>query len=101
MPRQNRRRDAEPRHPVGGGSQRTDNWRGQDFTVRAIAGQSAAKSYRCPGCDQIVAAGSPHLVVWPADDLGADDRRHWHRVCWDARDRRAPNVQRSRNGPRY
>jgi hypothetical protein len=44
----------------------------------------------------------PHVVVWPADERGdLGDRRHWHTGCWRARDRRAPNVQRSRNAPHY
>lgn len=58
--------------------------------MRSVPGADAAKAYRCPGCAQLIAAGTPHVVVWPAADLDADDRRHWHRACWDARDRRGP-----------
>ena len=99
VPRQNRRRVDEPSARPGFASQRTDSWRVQDFSVRSVSGSAAGKSYRCPGCDQVVAAGTPHIVAWPADDVG--DRRHWHTACWSARERRAPGVQRSRSAPRY
>jgi hypothetical protein len=71
-----------------------------DWVVRPVMGAAAtAKSYRCPGCDQEIRFGTPHLVAWPAyardSDLepwdtasGADLRRHWHTSCWRARDRR-------------
>ncbi|MEE6296670.1 hypothetical protein [Georgenia wangjunii] len=66
---------------------------GETFTVREVRGSE--KSYRCPGCDQLVEAGTPHVVAWPTDHLlGAEaalaDRRHWHRACWGARGRRRP-----------
>ena len=32
---------------------------------------------------------------------GLEDRRHWHRACWNAKDRRTTRVHRSRNAPRY
>lgn len=74
-----------------------------EYRVRAVSGSAVPGSapYRCPGCDQLLAVGLGHLVAWPADDLDASDRRHWHTACWQARDRRAPGVQRSRNAPRY
>lgn len=64
---------------------------GRSWKVRPTTGSSSAgKSYRCPGCQQLIAASSAHLVVWPADHLfgdqaGLDDRRHWHTACWRAR----------------
>jgi hypothetical protein len=68
-----------------------------DWMVRGIPGGAATKTYRCPGCDQEIRAGVPHLVVWPADGRGdASDRRHWHTGCWRARDRRTPAVRRIR-----
>jgi hypothetical protein len=101
MPRQNRRRvETNPSRPVGA-SERRESWRGEDYAVRTVTGQAATKAYRCPGCDQEIRAGVPHLVAWPAGDVSADDRRHWHKTCWDARGRRAPGVQRSRNAPRH
>lgn len=64
-----------------------------EWLVRAVPGSSATKAYRCPGCDQEIRAGVPHVVAWPADGRGdATDRRHWHTGCWRARDRRRPNL---------
>jgi hypothetical protein len=68
-----------------------------EWLVRAIPGDAATKTYRCPGCDQEIPPGVPHLVVWPADERGApDDRRHWHTGCWRARATRAPRIIRRR-----
>ena len=80
--------------------ERAESWRGLDYRVREVSGTGSGGPYRCPGCDQLLATG-PHVVAWPADDLDATERRHWHTGCWTARDRRAPGVQRSRNAPRY
>ncbi|HEY0167215.1 MAG TPA: hypothetical protein VGB75_09245 [Jatrophihabitans sp.] len=82
------------------GGEQAQWWRGVEYRVRAVSG-SASSTYRCPGCDQLLAAGVAHLVAWPGDDLDASDRRHWHTACWQARERRTPGVQRSRNAPRY
>jgi hypothetical protein len=49
------------------------------FSVRAVSGQSA-KAYRCPGCQQLIRRGTPHLVVAPESSI--EDRRHWHTPCW-------------------
>jgi hypothetical protein len=69
--------------------------------VRPVSGAGATKTYRCPGCDQEIRPGTPHLVTWPAAGLGGpEDRRHWHGVCWTARARRRPRVHRARNAPR-
>jgi hypothetical protein len=84
-----------------GGAQRVEPWRGVDYAVRAVTGRSATKDYRCPGCDQLIRPAQPHVVAWPADDLSADDRRHWHTACWAARDTRGPGVQRGRSAPTY
>ncbi|WP_456870991.1 hypothetical protein [Geodermatophilus sp. SYSU D00766] len=70
-----------------------------DWVVRSLTGAASTKPYRCPGCDQEIRPGTPHLVTWPAyardsdldpwdTDSAADLRRHWHRACWRARDRR-------------
>ncbi|MEU8349284.1 ATP/GTP-binding protein [Streptomyces sp. NPDC048845] len=107
-PRRNRPRGGG-RHPSqdrggdGGdryGLDRRETWRGETWVVRQIGGGSAAKNYRCPGCDQEIPPGVPHVVAW-AEHGPVDDRRHWHRACWNARDRRTTRVQRSRNAPRY
>ena len=70
-----------------------------DWVVRPVPGAATGKSYRCPGCDQEIRPGIPHVVTWPAFvrdsdldpwdvDSAADGRRHWHTACWRARDRR-------------
>ena len=67
-----------------------------DWVVRRLTGAASGKTYRCPGCDQEIRRGTPHLVTWPAyprdSDLdpwdtesAADRRRHWHASCWSAR----------------
>ncbi|MET7752384.1 hypothetical protein [Micromonospora sp. NPDC005367] len=77
-------------------------WRDGEWQVRGISGGSSVKTYRCPGCDQEIRPGVPHVVAWPADGRGdLSDRRHWHRGCWSARDRRGPVIQRGRSAPRY
>lgn len=105
-PRRNRPRGGDrPARRADGtedryGLERTEEWRGEEWVVRQIAGQSAAKHYRCPGCDQEIPPGVPHVVAWQREGR-VDDRRHWHRACWNARDRRSSRLQRSRNAPRY
>jgi hypothetical protein len=104
MPRQNRRREdaaARPPAPASTVGERREQWRTETYVVRAVTAHGATKEYRCPGCDQVVRIGQPHLVVWPEFDADAADRRHWHGACWAARDRRAPTVQRGRSAPRY
>ncbi|MBV9641106.1 MAG: hypothetical protein JO330_16310 [Mycobacteriaceae bacterium] len=65
---------------------------GYDYDVRPIAAAQAGRTYRCPGCDHQIRAGTPHLVVWPTDigERGIDDRRHWHTSCWTHRATRSP-----------
>ena len=83
------------------GLERTEEYLGEEWKVRPVAGASAVgKRYRCPGCDQEIPSGTPHLVAWP-EYGGVDDRRHWHKACWNAKDRRTTKVQRSRSAPRY
>lgn len=64
-----------------------------DFLVRSIPGAAARKEYRCPGCQQQIAVGTPHLVVWPEQDpswmqTAAESRRHWHQSCWQRKAQR-------------
>ncbi|MEV0093328.1 ATP/GTP-binding protein [Streptomyces sp. NPDC050738] len=110
-PRRNRPSGGEsPSEPSDGGGgagpdrfglQRTESWQGEEWLVRMVSGAAAAgKRYRCPGCDQEIPSGVPHVVAWP-EYGGVDDRRHWHKACWNAKDRRTSKVQRSRNAPRY
>ena len=49
--------------------------------VRRIQPYQATKTYRCPGCDHQIAPGVGHVVVVPRDAV--DERRHWHRACWE------------------
>ncbi|WP_037913442.1 hypothetical protein [Actinacidiphila yeochonensis] len=100
-PRRNRpHRPPEPERDSGFGHGDVEEWQGEDWVVRPVAGAAAAKHYRCPGCDQEIPPGVGHVVAW-REHGGVDDRRHWHRACWNARDRRTTRVQRSRNAPRY
>jgi len=101
MPSRRQSKWNRPARPVAVGStERTESWRGRDYRVRSVSGSGSPGPYRCPGCDQTL-AGIPHVVAWPAEDVDAEDRRHWHTACWAARNTRAPGVQRSRNAPRY
>lgn len=103
VPRSNRPRRragrADPAEPpeldlarARGGLSRVDGPDGS-WNVRAVAGSD--KAYRCPGCDQLIPPGTAHVVVWTADgwfgeESAVDDRRHWHRSCWQERGRRRP-----------
>ncbi|AQX14720.1 hypothetical protein BCR15_02700 [Tessaracoccus lapidicaptus] len=76
-----------PRPLLSGGSQRRESRGGRTWIVRDVPAHRAVKEYRCPGCDQRVAPGTPHLVAWPdTPPLGAESglevRRHWHPHCW-------------------
>ncbi len=102
MPSRRQSKWSRPARPlVSDTGERAEAWRGLDYRVRAVSGAGSGGPYRCPGCDQLLAAAVPHVVAWPAEDLDATDRRHWHTGCWAARDRRSPGVQRSRNAPRH
>lgn len=81
MPRRHRR-DPAFHEPPAPGSARPRSaappWAEQPGTeVRQV---QSDKPYRCPGCDHLIRAGVPHLVVVPLGD--ADARRHWHTECW-------------------
>jgi hypothetical protein len=77
--------DDEPSTPLGG--RQTQHTPDGDYLVRSVPGSAARKPYRCPGCQQVIAAGAAHVVAWPAEDpswlqSSADSRRHWHGSCW-------------------
>lgn len=57
-----------------------------EVEVRRIQPYQARKPYLCPGCNQVIAAGTGHLVVVPLES--PELRRHWHPPCWEFRDRR-------------
>jgi hypothetical protein len=76
---------------IQGGATREEAYAGTRWTVRAVSGASATRAYLCPGCQQDVTPGVPHVVVWPAEGVGGlGDRRHWHTGCWQRRDARPP-----------
>ncbi len=89
--RKNRRiEQSVPLRPIGSVDARQSHPDG-DWHLRTIPGSAATKTYRCPGCDQEIRPGSPHLVAWRADRAdGEEYRRHWHTPCWNARARRRP-----------
>jgi len=94
MPRSNRRRrDDAPLdlERLAGAVTSEERYAGRLWSVRRLSGASSNRTYRCPGCEQDIAPGTPHIVAWPADGAGGvDDRRHWHSACWAARERRHP-----------
>ena len=69
--------------------ERVEEWPDGDWKVRMVTGASSTKVYRCPGCDQEIRGGLPHLV-----SLAGLDRRR----------RRAPplahRVLAQETGPR-
>jgi hypothetical protein len=92
MPRANRRRRDDAPLNVDralGGLTRREPYAGGEWFVRRVTGVTATRAYLCPGCQQTIVLGTPHVVAWPADGIGGlDDRRHWHSPCWSARERR-------------
>ena len=72
--------------PLSGGWLREEEDARGAFLVRSVSGSAAAKPYRCPGCDQLITPGTPHVVAWPSDEpVGSVERRHWHSDCWRRR----------------
>lgn len=74
-----------------GGVRRETGPGGRIFQVRSIP--AAAKAYRCPGCQQVIQVGTPHIVAWTEEsdwgmEAGVENRRHWHASCWRAWDTR-------------
>ncbi|MGO3886564.1 MAG: hypothetical protein ACTJHU_09730 [Mycetocola sp.] len=91
MPRRHRRRpsdDSDSRlENMQASWRRSESRRGLEWTVQPISAARAVKSYRCPGCQTMIAPGVAHLAVWRADGVLGDrydleSRRHWHDHCW-------------------
>jgi len=86
------RRRPAPRRVVVGGipslvSERVEDKSDGSWHVRLVTGSASAKTYRCPGCSQLIARATPHAVTWPVEksllsDAAIDERRHWHTACW-------------------
>ena len=79
-----------PARPLGAGHASAQAKSDGSWVVRSVPGARAGKAYRCPGCQQVVAPGTPHVVVWPAEPAwssasGVEERRHWHTGCWARR----------------
>jgi hypothetical protein len=85
-PRRARRRDETPPPLRTGGWAASESHPDGEWLVHRITAEAATKTYRCPGCQQELRPGTPHVVAWrPGDESG---RRHWHSPCWQARLRR-------------
>ena len=56
--------------------------------LRRIQPYAAKRTYVCPGCNQEIRPGTGHLVIVPLDAV--DERRHWHRSCFERRKTRRP-----------
>src|SRR5690606_26764838 len=77
-------RELDLERATGGRSATTRQ--GEEWTVQKVRGNE--KTYRCPGCQQEIAAWTPHVVTWAQDSLFGTEaalaaRRHWHSSCWD------------------
>lgn len=84
MGRRNRReKTPEPGEIRLGGFRRSESHTDGEWIVQSLTGSSSEKEYRCPGCDQEIPVGTPHIVAWRSDDV--DGRRHWHKPCWNNR----------------
>nr|WP_062335859.1 hypothetical protein [Herbidospora sakaeratensis] len=94
-PRRARRADESPKGPIRpAGIDRVEEAADGDWVVRTVTGGSADRPYRCPGCDQSIRPGMPHIVSWPHWAGGEEERRHWHTACWRNRLNRGPGRTR-------
>ncbi|NUR88882.1 MAG: ATP/GTP-binding protein [Nonomuraea sp.] len=91
-PRRARRRDSSPAPLSVRGVDKVEEWPDGEWKVRMLRG--SGKPYRCPGCDQEIPAGQPHVVSWPNWTGGDEERRHWHTACWRKRLDRGPGRSR-------
>lgn len=79
-------RPARPLSSPGTPVQKADG----GWLTQPMPSRSAVKDYLCPGCNRVIATGTPHVVVWPAvaslgQSRAVDERRHWHTSCWNRR----------------
>jgi hypothetical protein len=71
-------------------------WADDEVEVRFVQPYEAVKAYRCPGCQQEIPPRTHHVVAVPT--VAPEDRRHWHRGCWDHRSQRRPGTTGRRRG---
>ncbi|WP_248960441.1 ATP/GTP-binding protein [Sphaerisporangium perillae] len=76
------------------GMERVEEGPDGEWKVRSVSGAGSDKIYRCPGCDQEIRPGLPHVVSWPNWSGGEGERRHWHTACWRKRIDRGPGRSR-------
>jgi len=93
-PRRARRRESSRPIAFPRANDTVETWADGEWKVRMLSGASSAKGYRCPGCDQEIRAGLPHVVSWPNWSGGDEERRHWHTICWRKRLDRGPGRSR-------
>ncbi|RNL84641.1 hypothetical protein EFW17_11535 [Halostreptopolyspora alba] len=75
------------------GAERREEGPDGEWLIRRVSGSAATKTYRCPGCYQLIGPGTPHIVAWRPNGDGAD-RRHWHSSCWERRAHRGVRMPR-------
>ena len=51
------------------GGRRSESGPDGDWTVQQVG--ASDRAYRCPGCDQLVAPGTGHLVAWESGHYDA------------------------------
>ncbi|MDO5286198.1 MAG: hypothetical protein Q4G45_05180 [Actinomycetia bacterium] len=79
-----------PPRPLGAGYARAAEKADGSWVVRSVPGARALKTYTCPGCQNPIGVGVPHIVAWPSQvqwwaQSGVAERRHWHQGCWERR----------------
>ncbi|MDY3127725.1 MAG: hypothetical protein SOW59_06300 [Corynebacterium sp.] len=58
---------------------------GRPYVLRRVGSAGAVKFYVCPGCNNSIPPGVSHVVAWPEEGCGVEERRHWHTLCWERR----------------
>lgn len=79
-----------PARPLSSGHASIETRADGAWIVRSVPGARALKAYVCPGCQQTIGLGIPHVVAWPHEPSLLESspvaaRRHWHTGCWKAK----------------
>ncbi|MFI6319885.1 ATP/GTP-binding protein [Nonomuraea sp. NPDC050556] len=93
-PRRARRKESTRPFGFPRGMDRVEEATDGEWKVRMLTGSTSDKPYRCPGCEQQIRPGEPHIVAWPSWSGGDAERRHWHTACWRKRLDRGPGRSR-------